>query len=315
MSQASSRVLILKHGSLGDIFLMLGALQDIAEHVGSSVDVLTMAPYAKLFKRSPFVDQVYIDNRKSRFKLGYLLGLRQVLNSKNYEQIIDLQNSKRTLFYRRFLAPRKNWCQLGTVAPTEFHSANTDSPVMAKFEAQLSSCGCPTERLLDGDLDWLTEQTSASLKVQQTDKSVVLLPGASAKHLHKIWPRYAELAKLLLEAGYSVFVAPGPDDMDLCRSIPGELAMNDGRWLDFFQLAGVLEKADFVVGNDSGPTHLAASLGTPGLALFSERTAQYSPNMKRRNMDVRISSELSEISARSVFDQIRSSVETKGLDQ
>lgn len=315
MSESSRRVLLIKHGSLGDIFLMLGALHDIAEHFGSPVDVLTMAPYAKLFKRSPFVDQVHIDNRQSRLNLGYLHALRKVLNSKKYEQIIDLQNSKRTLFYRRFLARGKNWCQLGTVAPTEFHSAHTDSPVMAKFEAQLSSCGCPTERLLDGDLSWLSEQTSASLRLNESGKSVVLLPGASAKHSHKIWPRYAELAELLLEAGYSVFVAPGPDDMDLCRSIPGELALNDGRWLDFFQLAGVLGKADFVIGNDSGPTHLAASLGTPGLALFSERTSQYAPNMKRRNMDVMISHELSEISARSVFDQIRSSVETKDLDR
>lgn len=307
MTEAPRRVLLIKHGSLGDIFLMLGALQDVAESIGGPVDVLTMAPYVKIFKRSPFVNQVYVDNRKSRLNLGYLLQLKRIFSREDYDQVIDLQNSKRTKFYRQFLASGMRWCQTGTIAPTNFSSPNTASPVIAKFEAQLEGCGFGTSALLDGDLSWLCEPTDASRRVAISLKSVVLLPGASAKHTHKIWPRYAELAELLQSAGYEVFVAPGPDDMELCRTIPGELLLSGDRWLDFFQLAGVLAQASFVVGNDSGPTHLAASLGSKGLALFSERTAQYAPNMKRREMDVCIASDLKEISAESVFERINSS--------
>ena len=308
MSDPARRVLLIKHGSLGDIFLMLGALQDVAESIGSPVDVLTMAPYAKIFKRSPFVNQVHVDNRKSRLNLGYLLQLKRIFSREDYDQVIDLQNSKRTKFYRQFLARGMRWCQIGTIAPTNFSSPNTASPVIAKFEAQLEGCGFGTSALLDGDLSWLCEPTDASLRVASSLKSVVLLPGASAKHSHKIWPRYTELAQSLRGAGYDVFVAPGPDDMELCRTIPGELLLSGEKWLDFFQLAGVLSQASFVVGNDSGPTHLAASLGTKGLALFSERTAQYAPNMKRREMDVCIASDLQDISAESVLERINSSI-------
>lgn len=307
MSEGSNRVLLIKHGSLGDIFLMLGALQDVAEASGGPVDVLTMAPYAKIFKRSPYVNQVYVDNRKSRFNIGYLLQLKRVFSQGNYERIVDLQNSKRTIFYRQFLARSVGWCQKGTIAPINFSSPNTASPVIAKFEAQLEGCGFGTRALLEGDLSWLCESSDASNKVSANAKSVVLLPGASAKHTHKIWPRYAELATLLESAGYDVYVAPGPDDMDLCRSLPGEMLLSGDRWLDFFQLAGVLAQASFVVGNDSGPTHLAASLGVKGVALFSERTAQYAPNMKRREMDVCIASDLKDISAESVLERINSS--------
>jgi ADP-heptose:LPS heptosyltransferase len=38
--------------------------------------------------------------------------------------------------------------------------------------------------------------------------------------------------------------------------------------LDLVLLAGVLARADVYLGNDSGPTHLAAALGTSGVALF-----------------------------------------------
>ncbi|MGB5092275.1 MAG: glycosyltransferase family 9 protein, partial [Parvibaculum sp.] len=38
--------------------------------------------------------------------------------------------------------------------------------------------------------------------------------------------------------------------------------------LSWSELAGVLKGAAFVVGNDTGPSHLAAHIGTPGLALF-----------------------------------------------
>lgn len=42
----------------------------------------------------------------------------------------------------------------------------------------------------------------------------------------------------------------------------------DGQILNLPKLAGVLQRAACVVGNDSGPTLLAACLGTPTVALF-----------------------------------------------
>lgn len=308
MSDSSKRALVIKHGSLGDIFLVLGALEDIAEAVGSPVDVLTMSPYAKIFKRSPHVGEVIVDNRKGRLNLSYLLELRQIFKTGNYNLVVDLQNSKRTLFYRRYLAARLDWCQSGTRAPTEFFSTLTPSPVLAKAIAQLEQCAIGTENLLKGELGWLCDESEALSTVSKSAKPVILLPGASAKHSHKIWPRYAELAEMLLRDGFDVFIAPGPDDMELCRQMPGELLLNADRWLDFFQLAGVLSAAKFVVGNDSGPTHLAASLGTKGLALFSERTSEYAPNMQRKNMGVKISQELADISAENILDEIKAAV-------
>lgn len=104
------------------------------------------------------------------------------------------------------------------------------------------------------------------------DGYTVLIPGASKGHDEKRWPYFHELAEDLLASGLRVVTVPGPDEMELCKNIPGDmLTEDDGRFLDFFKLAGVIKQAGFVIGNDTGPTHIAAHLKVPGLALFNNR--------------------------------------------
>ncbi|MDH4319336.1 MAG: glycosyltransferase family 9 protein, partial [Desulfobulbaceae bacterium] len=52
-----------------------------------------------------------------------------------------------------------------------------------------------------------------------------------------------------------------------------EMLTDGNRFLDFFELALILKNARFIVGNDTGPTHLGAHLGVPGLAIFSSHLA------------------------------------------
>ena len=54
--------------------------------------------------------------------------------------------------------------------------------------------------------------------------------------------------------------------------MPATLLLKDGKPLDVFQLAGVIRRAGFVIGNDTGPMHMAAYLGVDGLALFGPRS-------------------------------------------
>ena len=98
--------------------------------------------------------------------------------------------------------------------------------------------------------------------------------------LEKRWPHFSELAERIMHRGHLPVTVPGPGEMDLCRSIPGITITNDGNCLDIFQLAGVLSQAQFVVGNDTGPTHMAAHLNRPGLALFGQHTSASSTGIQ-----------------------------------
>ena len=75
----------------------------------------------------------------------------------------------------------------------------------------------------------------------------------------KCWPldRFRELAQLLSPI-MPVEWCAGPEDR-----FPGARYFTD-----LYQLACWLASARIYIGNDSGPTHLAAAVGTPVLALF-----------------------------------------------
>ena len=84
-----SNILIIKHGSLGDIAQISGAIQDIKEnHSEDKVFILTTSPYQKLFNKCPYIEEVYIDQRLSRLNLFYLMKLKMIKDPKSNQKII-----------------------------------------------------------------------------------------------------------------------------------------------------------------------------------------------------------------------------------
>jgi ADP-heptose:LPS heptosyltransferase len=102
-----SNILIIKHGSLGDIAQASGAIQDICEnHKNDDVFLLTTKPYVDLFKKNPFLKDVILDKRLPRYNVIYLYFLMRELKKYNFSKVYDLQNSSRTSFYKRILFPK-----------------------------------------------------------------------------------------------------------------------------------------------------------------------------------------------------------------
>ena len=99
-----SNILIIKHGSLGDIAQACGAIQDISEnHKGDEIYLLTTKPYFDLFKKNPHITNVILDKRLSRLNLIYLYSLMKNIKKYNFSKVYDLQNSSRTAFYKKIL--------------------------------------------------------------------------------------------------------------------------------------------------------------------------------------------------------------------
>ncbi|MCU0573141.1 MAG: glycosyltransferase family 9 protein [Syntrophobacteraceae bacterium] len=101
---------------------------------------------------------------------------------------------------------------------------------------------------------------------------VVVHPGSGG--LRKIWPlsRWRMLLQWLCERReVRIVLVLGPADEKIrpfigevvaCRGIP---MVED---LELPAFAALLREADVYIGNDSGATHLAASMGTPAVAVF-----------------------------------------------
>ncbi len=99
-----SNILIIKHGSLGDIVQISGVLRDIREtYSDKKIFILTTLPYLELLSKCPYLDGVLIDKRLPRWNIFYLMKLKKMLSRFNFFYVFDLQNSSRTSFYRKYL--------------------------------------------------------------------------------------------------------------------------------------------------------------------------------------------------------------------
>ncbi|MDP2619506.1 MAG: glycosyltransferase family 9 protein [Hyphomicrobiales bacterium] len=276
MKIAAHGILVIKLGAFGDVILSAGALRDIrANHPNARITALTTPAYERIMERCPFVDAVEIDPRAPRIALGPLLDLRRRLRAGGYDMVYDLQNSGRTRFYRRFMLPRTPWSGKAAGCSHPYTAANPERiPVLDRLAGQLAEAGLKVAHAGRPDVSWMADDPSGILEqAGVSDGFILLVPGSAARHPQKRWPGYAALARRLLAEGHQVITAPGSDELDLCRAIPGIMLLDNGAPVDFFKLAGLAIRARFVVGNDTGPTHLAAHAGARGLALYGTPTA------------------------------------------
>ena len=73
-----SNILIIKHGSLGDIVQISGVLRDIREtYHDKKIFILTTLPYVELLGKCPYLDVVLLDKRLPRWNFFYLLKLKR----------------------------------------------------------------------------------------------------------------------------------------------------------------------------------------------------------------------------------------------
>ena len=74
-----SNILIIKHGSLGDIAQISGALKDFrAFHANNKIFILTTFQYSEVLGRCPYIDAVLIDRRLPRWNIFYLVKLKKI---------------------------------------------------------------------------------------------------------------------------------------------------------------------------------------------------------------------------------------------
>ena len=59
-------ILVIKHGSLGDLVLSFGAIKTLRENYpNSNIYLLTQSNYKQIFKNLPYVNEILVDNRLS----------------------------------------------------------------------------------------------------------------------------------------------------------------------------------------------------------------------------------------------------------
>ena len=268
---AIRRILLIKHGALGDVVQALGPMAAIrAHHPGAAITLLTTAPFRDFLAACPYVDATWIDARPAWWDLPGWLALRRRLRSGGFDRVYDLQTSGRSSGYFRLFAPRPEW---SGIAPGASHPhANPDRDAMHTLDRQadqLRAAGIPA--VPPPDLSWVPDGPIPP--ALEGRRFVLLAPGGAAHRPAKRWPvdRFAALARAIARRGLVPVVVGVASEAPIAAAIrvasPETLDLA-GR-TDLAQIVRLARRASAAVGNDTGPMHLVAVAGCPATVLFS----------------------------------------------
>jgi ADP-heptose:LPS heptosyltransferase len=266
-------ILVIKHGALGDLVQAFGPFAAIrAHHRGARIDLLTTPPFAALMARAPWFDRVLTDARPPWWNLPAQAALARRLAAAGYDRVYDLQTSARSsrlLAWLRLFGARPEWSGIARGASHPHANPARDAMhTQDRQREQLAMAGIAS--FPPPDLAWLDGDAA---RFDLPARIALLIPGAAPHRPAKRWPaaHYGALAAHLAGQGLAPVVLGTAAEAPLAaairaacpeaRDLTGRTAVAD--------IAGLARRAALAVGNDTGPMHLIAALGTPSLVLFS----------------------------------------------
>ncbi len=305
-----SNILIIKHGSLGDLIQANGAMEDIKNtHKESKVILLTAKPYAKLMSNCPYIDGVIIDKRLPRWNLFFLFKLKKLLARYNFSHVFDLQNSSRTKFYRNFILSKSVWSSSETTLdPGQKKKDFDQEPVLKRMKTQLVKSGIKTKKINDVDLSWTFVDLDKLIKRYSNGNYILIFPFCSKKHQNKKWPYFKELIikiKEYYKNKFPILIAPGPEELELAKNLNAKIVLEEGEPIDLNKLITLINNARFVISNDTGPAHIASHLKKKGLVLFGSHTSASKVSIENSNFNAITERDLANLTADSVLSEIK----------
>ena len=305
-----SNILIIKHGSLGDLIQANGAMKDIKESFpNDKVLLLTTPPFVNFMSNCPYIDGVLIDKRLPRWNLFYLLRLKKMLLGFSFKKIFDLQNSSRTNFYRKILLRNVDWSSTETILEKNQKKSDFDAePVLNRMKTQLQKSNIKTNFTNNIDLSWAIKNIKPLINQHIEGKYIVLFPFSSEKHKNKIWPYFDELIKqmkLIFGSRYNIIVAPAPNEIEKIKKLKADIILNDGKALNLIELVSLIKDASYIVSNDTGPAHISSHLNKKGLALFGSHTSPKKVSIGKNNMRALEVKNLKDLKVETVIDKIK----------
>ena len=305
-----SNILIIKHGSLGDLIQANGAIKDIKKfYKNRKVFLLTSKAYAIFMSECPYIDGVIIDKRLPRWNLFYLNSLKKILNKYNFSKVYDLQNSKRTKFYKRFIIKNAEWSTSeSSLDPGQKKKDFDKEPVLDRMEIQLKKSGVETQFVKNLDLNWAISDISRLIKQYANNEYILIFPFCSKKLPHKKWPYFKELVVKLKQDyknKYPILLAPGPDEIQEANDLNAKVVLDNKDPINIKTLISLISNAAFIVTNDTGPAHIASHLDKKGIVLFGSHTTPKKVSIENYNFKAISVDNLKDLEVDKVLDEIK----------
>jgi heptosyltransferase-1 len=296
------KVLIVRVGALGDVLHALPAASALRRaHPEAEIDwvvderwraLLTDEGVAGPVVRESFAVPIRAWKKKpfSRATFASLMSFRRLRG--HYDAVVDMQGTMRSALIARVAGGGK---LAGYGDPREALAARLYAKTIARRGQHVVEQGAA----LLGDalglrlapevfelprIAWAEEWAETEVVLRRPLALLAAGGGWGAKQ----WPtaKFGALAVELRERGYDVVVnAPRKDSPEALATVDASQGAARMVVCNVAGLVALMRRTDLVVGGDSGPTHLAAALAVPLVALFGptspERNGPWGPGPKR----------------------------------
>jgi lipopolysaccharide heptosyltransferase I len=279
---SSSRLLIVKLSSLGDLFHALPAVHGLKVGLDAEVDWVVHEEYRELVGCFDDVTRVIPFPRRSF--LADFKPFCRMLREKKYDYIVDLQGLLKSAMVVALARGHKR------IGPS-FHREGSVffySAVAGRRDGNRHAVEQALDVVRFLNLPVQEPEFPVSFPVpvvNEMSPRVAIVP--VSRWETKNWPPqcFSAVARRLQELrGASIFLLGGASDRNVCRDIECELGgrvVNMAGKLSLAESGGLLAQMDLLLSNDSGPVHMAVATGTPALVVFGptdpKRTGPYGP--------------------------------------
>ena len=287
------RILIARTDRIGDVLLSTPVIKAMRDSYPDAYIAMMVSPYARdIVDGNPYLDEVIIYDKDGKHK-SWMRSVKfaRNLKKKRFDLSLILHPTNRVHLISFFAGiPRrigydyklgvlltdriKHTKQLGEKHELEY---NLDLVRYLGIEPKDKSLFMP----IKPEAEKWAEELFRQEGIKNHDKLLAIHPAASCPS--KIWPneRFAEVAdRLVAKYGFKVLVVAGPRDIAIAQNVIKQMhnpTINLAGKVSVSQLASVLKRCQLFISNDSGPVHIASSVGTPVISIFGRSQKGLSP--------------------------------------
>jgi len=273
----SKNVIVIKHGTLREMIMCSGAFEAIRErHQDGRVTLLTTKGNADLARQMGYFDDVWIDELPNMWSPLLSWKMRKEYKKRKITAVYDLEMSKRTEWYFRFLGREKpnwcgnlDWCSHPYLRPNAKWTYLSDRLAEQLFVANYDEVSLPHVDYLQGDI--------SRFKETLPEDYVLLVPGTAKGREQDRWPlaEFIRMACWFGEAGTTPIFIGGKSDKNLVNKavkIAGSKVevMNLCSQTTLGEVKALAEGAMIAVGNDTAPMSVISLSGCPSITLCQE---------------------------------------------
>ena len=279
------RILVVKLDHLGDVLLATPVFSNLRQtYPDAELHALTGAWSRVVLERHPDVNKVLEYNSPVFCRTGTPTSLTETLQlykqlcHEKYDLLVALRSDWRTVCFALLQVTPKRLDRaalqvankLGSPQFTGTHETTRNLDVLQK-------AGIPTPIQIttfsveEEDEKWASDFLEG-LHIDRERPLIAIHPGSPVPIKRWKPERYAELADWLIARKRAEILFVGvKDEIPIITEIQGLMRAetnNIAGKTDITQLASILHTCNMFIGNDSGPMHLAAAVGTRTIGLY-----------------------------------------------